>query len=91
MSRFCVICNDQNGPLITLTEKGQKSLQHFSKKRDDDEIYKFLTEAKANNNEVFVHASCRKKYTDKRNLSKLKDANRICTQKQTRNVSESFN
>ena len=49
-----------------------------------------MAEAKANNNDVQVHAICRKRYTDKRNLTKLKDDTPSCAQAETRNTNDGF-
>ena len=65
---LCAICNESNNPLIKVTEKGLPSLLEFSKKRNEDCIYESLTKSKKENIQVFVHESCRKRFTDKRKL-----------------------
>ena len=42
MSEFCLICSSSSGSLVTVSEKGLKILQGFSKKRDELEIHAAL-------------------------------------------------
>ena len=65
MSEVCIICNE-SGILVKITAKGQKTLQSFSKKKNDQDIYDALAASEQNNNILYVHEAGRKSYTDKR-------------------------
>ena len=69
MTFYCAICHDENLPIVKVTEKGLKSLTDFSKKRNSTELTEFFENAKENKNDVYVHESCRKSFTDKRKLT----------------------
>ena len=68
MSSSCVICHEQNIPLIKVTEKGIKTLIDCSKRRNESEILNTLEDANLNHKDIFVHIKCRKTFTDKRKL-----------------------
>ena len=72
MSEPCAICGDGSDVLIKLTQKGLKSLLHFSKQRNEMEIMEALEKANKENKQIFVHATCRKSFTDKCKISQSK-------------------
>lgn len=59
---FCVICKENNEPLITVTARGFDGLVKYSKERKDEETTRYLQEKKRNNlcTSVKVHEKCRK-------------------------------
>ena len=84
MSNSCVICNEENSPLIKVKQKGIKTLVECSKKRNEPEILNTLEDANLNHKDIFVHTNCRKSFTDKRKL-KVKTE-----MKETRTTSQDF-
>ena len=81
MSEACLICKSTSGCLVTLTAKGMKTLQTFSKKRDEQDIHAAILASENNKNNLHVHELCRKSFTDKRKL--LKDKGKSNTRKTT--------
>ena len=69
MSEHCAICDDGSDVLVKLTQKGLKTLLRFSKQRNELEIMEALEKANKANQQIFVHATCRKSFTDKRKIS----------------------
>ena len=69
MSEHCAICDDGSDVLVKLTQKGLKTLLRFSKQRNELEIMEALEKANKANQQIFVHETCRKSFTDKRKIS----------------------
>ena len=86
LEHSCVICQDSHLPLIKVTEKGIKTLEYTSRKRNKKDIQNLLLDASRKKMNVMVHSDCRKTFTDKRKLKqKAEDV-----QVKTRNKTESF-
>ena len=64
----CIICNEFDGKLIRLTDRGVNSIIEFSKLRNDHHIPEKLKE----NQESFVHEECRKWYNNRKRIASSK-------------------
>ena len=67
---ICLICNQQNeDSLVTAGTKAKETLLRFAKIRNDVEIENSLKTIE----NIKVHASCRRDFTNERRLSSTKD------------------
>ena len=68
---ICVICKDDFGddsPENIVHGKGLETLIRVSKENDATELIKCILELKNSNHEAKAHHSCRRKFTDKREM-----------------------
>ena len=85
MDGACCLCDDLCGQLTRITSKGLKSLVLSAEKRNDGNVIDKLEALKKNEQPVFVHADCRKSFTDKRKFKTKPKA------KETHTKAEGFN
>ena len=73
----CVICHKEfvdGADKVEVGKKGLATLIEFSKKRDDSDLYDYLTSiANSENCKIKVHKNCRWDYTNKRRSIDLSD------------------
>ena len=69
MSSSCAICSQTHAPLSKVTDRGLKTLVEAATKKNDVNLLNYLDNTKNNNNDIFVHGSCRKSFTDKRKVT----------------------
>ena len=70
MTMHCIICNSDDGKCITVTLKGQKTLEYHAKKRNDIQVLNAINDAKEYKGTIHVHSKCRKPFTDKQKIVK---------------------
>ncbi len=82
----CVIClagfdqGSANSERVLVTEKGLKSLIHFSELRNDEDLNTYLSSCLCSQPQgrVNVHKDCRKDYTNPKRLPKSSDQDTEC-------------
>lgn len=64
----CIICKEDEGSLVNVTERGLDGLMKYSVERKEDEITNELKHCKKEKISVFVHENCRKWFNNKRRI-----------------------
>ena len=84
METSCILCDEVGHALIKLTAKGLKTLHQYAEKREDLHVKEKIDSHNNNSQDVYVHADCRKSFTDKRKIKvKVKE-------RETRKSSKEF-
>ena len=64
----CLICCSSKQDLITVTDRGKKSLREFALLRKDDRVIEYLD----NNTLCYVHEECRKWFNNRKRILSAK-------------------